>query len=87
MQENPASAIDALLKKDDDSLVALGLMLAVWEEGAECGLAPDLLAYAALYTALTDLVTAFGEEPVADLMSGLSGRVRSGEFTLSATIQ
>jgi len=78
---------EELLKTDDDSLVALGLMLSVWEEGADCGVAPELLAYAAMYTALTDLVTAFGEDAVADLMTGLSGRVQSGEFTLASRLQ
>jgi hypothetical protein len=62
-------------------------MLAVWEEGAECGVASELIAYAALYTALTDLVTDFGEEAVADLMTQLSRRVRSGEFSIAETLQ
>lgn len=78
---------EVLVGKDDDSLVALGLMLAVWEEGAECGVASELIAYAALYTALTDLVTDFGEDAVADLMTQLSGRVRKGEFTVPETLQ
>jgi hypothetical protein len=78
---------EVLVGKDDDSLVALGLMLAVWEEGAECGVASELIAYAALYTALTDLVTDFGEEAVADLMTQLSRRVRSGEFSIAETLQ
>lgn len=78
---------DELLKKDDKSLVALGLMLTVWEEAADCGIAPELLAYAAMYTALTDLVTAYGEDAVADLMRGLVTRVSKGEFTLPATLQ
>jgi hypothetical protein len=78
---------EVLVGKDDDSLVALGLMLAEWEEGAECGVASELIAYAALYTALTDLVTDFGEEAVADLMTQLSGRVRSGEFSIAETLQ
>lgn len=78
---------ETLVSKDDDSLVALGLMLAVWEEGADCGVAPELLAYAAIYTALTDLVTDFGEDAVADLMTQLSCRVRNGEFTVTTTLQ
>ena len=46
----------------DESLKALNFILEAWEEGTGSGIAPELMAYAALYTALTDLVAAFGEE-------------------------
>ena len=72
---------------DDDTLRALGLILESWEEGADSGVAPELMAYAALYTALTDLVAAFGEDRVADLAVGLARRIREGEFTLVRTRQ
>ncbi|MEO1695452.1 MAG: hypothetical protein AAFR55_09465 [Pseudomonadota bacterium] len=75
-----------LLKQDDASQVALTLMQTVWEEGADCGVAPELLAYAAMYTALTDLVTEFGEEAVSNLMQGLVDRVRSGEFSIPTSV-
>jgi hypothetical protein len=76
-----------LAAKDDDSLKALGIILEAWEEGTESGVAPELMAYAALYTALTDLVAAYGEESVADLALGLAKRVNKGEFTLYDTKQ
>ena len=56
-------------------------------EGTDSGIAPELMAYAAIYTALTDLVTTFGEEAVVKLVDGLGGRVRDGEFTLYRTRQ
>ena len=40
------------------------------------------MAYAALYTALTDLVAAFGEDSVMSLVNGLGARIEKGEFTL-----
>jgi hypothetical protein len=40
------------------------------------------MAYAAIYAALSDLVSSYGEDAVADLAGGLVERVRSGEFTL-----
>ena len=46
---------------DDESIRALSLILAAWDEGTETGVAPELMAYAALFTALTDLVALFGE--------------------------
>jgi hypothetical protein len=72
-----------LVENDDQTLKALGIMLEAWEEGADHGVAPELMAYAALYTALTDLVAAFGEGSVAEMTQGLARRVNAGEFTLA----
>jgi len=73
--------------KSDDSLHALSLILAAWDEGTEAGVAPELMAYAALFTALTDLVSLFGEEAVLTLTRGLERRVTMGEFTLNRVTQ
>jgi hypothetical protein len=67
---------------DDESLRALNCILEAWEAGASTGVKPELMAYAAIYAALSDLVSSYGEEAVADLACGLVDRVRSGEFTL-----
>ena len=72
----------ALADRSDESLKALNFILQAWEEGAESGIAPELLAYAAIYAALTDLVAAFGESAVVTLISGLGPRIEKGEFTL-----
>ena len=40
------------VKTDDASVKALNYILEAWEEGTESGIAPELMAYAALYTAL-----------------------------------
>ena len=66
----------------DESLRALNYILEAWEEGTDSGIKPELMAYAALYTALTDLVAAFGEGAVTTLVEGLSARVQKGEFTI-----
>lgn len=71
----------------DESVEALQFILDAWEEGTDSGIAPELMAYAAIYTALTDLVTKFGEESVVTLVNGLITRVREGEFTLYRTRQ
>jgi hypothetical protein len=72
----------ALADRSDDSLKALDFILKAWEEGTESGIAPELMAYAAMYAALTDLVAAFGESAVVTLVNGLGPRVEKGEFTL-----
>ncbi len=72
----------AAANTEDGRVEALDMILAAFEEGTEAGIAPEMMAYAALYAALTDLVESFGEENVAKLTQGLADRVRSGEFTL-----
>jgi hypothetical protein len=72
---------------DDQRIMALNFILAAWEEGTDSGIAPELMAYAALYTALTDLVASYGEASVVSLVSGLVPRVEKGEFTLYRTRQ
>jgi hypothetical protein len=72
---------------DDLSFRALSLILAAWDEGTESGVAPEQMAYAALFTALTDLVSLYGEDAVKKLAVGLERRIDMGEFTLDRTVQ
>ena len=76
---------DSLVSRESE--VALELMLSAWEEGTEYGLTSETIAYAALYTALSDLVATYGEGPIASLSEILSERIRSGEFTIYHTTQ
>jgi hypothetical protein len=72
---------------NDDNICALDLILAAWDEGLDCGLAPEQMAYAALFTALTDLVGIYGESAVVKLTQGLEQRINHGEFTLARRTQ
>lgn len=83
----PPDLMAPLADSSEDSLKALHVILSAWEEAAETGIAPEFMAYAAMYTALTDLVSAHGEHHVSRLMDGLSERVKAGEFTLYRTRQ
>lgn len=67
--------------------MALNYILEAWEEGTDSGVASELMAYAALYAALTDLVASYGEDAVSSLAKGLGSRVKDGEFTLCGTRQ
>lgn len=67
---------------DDVRYRALGIMLGAWEEGTEAGIETEYIAYAALFTALTELVTEYGEDDVAEMARGLAERIKQGEFTL-----
>ena len=65
------------------NLKALDLILAAWDEGVDTGVQPQQMAYAALFTALTDLVAIYGEAAVVLLTRGLEKRIGEGEFTLA----
>ena len=71
----------ALLRKQ----AALQYILDAWEEALHDGIEPEMLANAALFAALTDLIDAYGEDAVAKMTNGLSRRIRHGEFTLKRT--
>ena len=46
-----------------------------------------MLANAALFAALADLIDVYGEDAVAKMTTGLSRRINQGEFTLRRTAQ
>jgi hypothetical protein len=66
---------------------ALRYILDAWEEALHDGIEPEMLANAALYAALADLITVYGEDAIAKMTAGLSRRIQHGEFTLKRTSQ
>jgi hypothetical protein len=66
---------------------ALRYILDAWEEALHDGIEPEMLANAALFAALADLIDVYGEDAVAKMTSGLSRRIHHGEFTLRRTPQ
>ena len=66
---------------------ALRYILDAWEEALHDGIEPEMLANAALFAALADLIGVYGEYAVAKMASGLSRRIHHGEFTLRRTSQ
>ena len=64
---------------------ALQYILEAWEEALYDGIEPEMLANAALFTALTDLIDAYGEDAVSKMTNGLSRRTSHCEFTLKRT--
>ena len=47
----------------------------------------EMLANAALFASLADLIGVYGEDAVAKMTTGLSRRIQHGEFTLKRTPQ
>lgn len=67
--------------------LALRYIMDAWEEAIYDGLDPDCIATAAIFAALSDMISTYGEEPVAVMCERLPERIRSGEFTISKTRQ
>jgi hypothetical protein len=67
--------------------VALSYIIDAWDEAVAEGIDSDILAHAALFAALADLVATYGEDAVAKLAERLPERIKSGEFTLSRRVQ
>jgi hypothetical protein len=63
------------------SIDALRFILEAWDEGVEEGHDPDMLANAALFTALSGLVATYGESAVVELVRKLPVRILGGEFS------
>jgi predicted YcjX-like family ATPase len=71
----------------EEKQLALRYLLDAWEEAAYEGVDRDCLATAAIFAALSELITTYGEEPVAVMCERLPQRVRAGEFTLAQSRQ
>ncbi|PZF75628.1 hypothetical protein DK847_17455 [Aestuariivirga litoralis] len=67
--------------------LALQFLLDAWEEAAYEGVDRDCIATAAIFAALSELISTYGEEPVAVMCQRLPERVRGGEFSLISTRQ
>jgi hypothetical protein len=67
--------------------VALTYLIEAWDEAVAEGVDSEILAHAALFAALSDLISTYGEEAVAGLAQRLPERIRAGEFTLDRQVQ
>ena len=66
---------------------ALRYILDSWEEALHDGIEQEMLANAALFAALADLIGVYGEDAVEKMTNGLSRRIHHGEFTLRRVSQ
>ena len=70
-----------LLDASDARLNALDYVTDAFAEAVLDGVDVEMIAEAAISTALRELVAAYGEERVAGLMGQFPERVREGEFS------
>lgn len=78
---------DVGLTAEEKKQAALRYIMEAWEEAVYDGIEPELLANAAFFAALSDLVSSYGEEAVARMTEGLPRRIHNGEFTLYRVTQ
>jgi hypothetical protein len=78
---------DGEVSVSEQKRLALSYLTQAWGDAVAQGVESDVLAHAALFAALSDLVLSYGEDAVAELAASLEGRVRNREFTLERVFQ
>ncbi len=82
------AAMDAEFAEDEDiRRAALGFISDAWAEAIANGVDADAVAHAAMFTALADLVAAYGEDAVAKLAEGLTDSKLQGDYTVNRVLQ
>ncbi|OKL42560.1 hypothetical protein [Pseudovibrio exalbescens] len=66
--------------------LALGFIHEAWEEGLSHGIDSAAMAHAALFTAMMDLVSMFGEEAVTKFAEEIPTRVARGDYSLDRNL-
>jgi hypothetical protein len=67
--------------------LALGYLQDAWTEAQHEGVDGDCLAQTALFLALAELISTYGEEATARYAENLAPRIRNGEFSVELSRQ
>jgi hypothetical protein len=76
-----------LVADHEQKRLALGYLHDAWMEASHDGIDGDCLAQTALFLAMAELVSTYGEEPAADYAAKLATRIRNGEFSVEQARQ
>ena len=83
----------AAARADEDIAIAEQKRLALtylgeaWDGAMAEGVDAEIVAHAALFTALADLIGTYGEDAVAEFVRTLPRRVQALEFSVDRTVQ
>jgi hypothetical protein len=80
--EHSASEIDALVR-EEKRLTAVECHCEAWAEGLSAGIEAEIIADAALTTALAELFRESGEHAAIMLIDRMRERILAGEFAVS----
>jgi hypothetical protein len=72
---------------EEERRAAFGYFSEAWAEARLEGIDGDCLAQVALFSALSELVSTYGEDATARYAEGLAERIRHGEFTVPPSRQ
>jgi hypothetical protein len=67
--------------------LALGYLQGAWAEAQHEGIDGDCLAQTALFLALAELISTYGEEATARYTEKFAPRIRNGEFSVELSRQ
>ena len=81
------SAPHEALADHEQKRLALGFLQDAWTEATHEGIEGDCLAQTALFLALSELISTYGEEAAARYAENLSARIRNGEFSVQLARQ
>jgi hypothetical protein len=72
---------------EDERRAAFAYFTEAWAEARLEGIDGDCLAQVALFSALNELVSTYGEDATARYAEGLAERIRHGEFSVPVNRQ
>ena len=72
---------------EDQKRLALAYLQDAWTEAHHEGIEGDCLAQTALFLALAELISTYGEEATARYAAGLGPRISNGEFSVELSRQ
>ncbi|HEY2534064.1 MAG TPA: hypothetical protein VGJ20_40100 [Xanthobacteraceae bacterium] len=70
------------MSEHEQKRLALGYLQDAWAEANHDGIEGDCLAQTALFLALAELISTYGEEATARYAENLAPRIRNGEFSI-----
>jgi hypothetical protein len=75
------------MAEHEQKRLALGYLQDAWAEAAHEGIEGDCLAQTALFLALAELTSTYGEDAAARYAEKLGARIRNGEFSVEISRQ
>jgi hypothetical protein len=75
------------LAEHEQKRLALGYLQDAWAEASHEGIEGDCLAQTALFLALAELTSTYGEDAAARYAENLGARIRNGEFSVEISRQ
>jgi hypothetical protein len=80
-------AADQAVADHEQKRLALGYLQEAWIHARHDGIDGDCLAQTALFLALAELISTYGEDATARYAESLAARIRNGEFSVELSRQ